>query len=145
MAKSHTAVLEYETKEAANAAVSGLSGILFGELKLSLQCVPQSMAALLLQPSNKPSQVQDSELPPVFEVPPTAALQLSNMVSEEDLRDEELYAELLEDVADECNSHGTVRSIVIPRPVDSATAGDYSVNDKHAGILLTLEIDIVIY
>ena len=42
------------------------------------------------------------------------------MTSPADLTDNDLYEELLEDVADECNTHGTVKSIVIPRGLDGA-------------------------
>ena len=37
------------------------------------------------------------------------------MVKLGDLQDDELYEELLEDVAEKCNTHGAVKSIVIPR------------------------------
>lgn len=129
-------VLEYETKQAADGAVSGLNGVSLGEIKLSLQCVPQSMAALLLQPSTKiAAPVDESKSPnPLLSLKPTAAIQLSNMVADEDLRDDELYAELVEDVADECNTHGTVRSIVIPRPVEASLVNsEYSSRDKSSG------------
>ena len=36
------------------------------------------------------------------------------------MRDDEIYEELQQDIADECNQHGTVRSIIIPRPVGDA-------------------------
>ena len=48
----------------------------------------------------------------------TAVLQ----VSAEDLRDDELFEDLQEDIAEECNSYGTVRSIVIPRPAQGESA-----------------------
>ena len=52
--------------------------------------------------------------------PLSSVIRLSNMCSRADLTDNELYDELLEDVADECNTHGTVKSIVIPRGLDGA-------------------------
>jgi len=45
------------------------------------------------------------------------------MVNPEDLKDDDNYEELLEDVAEECNNHGTVKSIVIPRGVEDASLG----------------------
>lgn len=136
VAKSQTAIIEYETSEASDAAVAGLSGIAFGELKLLLQRIPQSMANMLLQPSKSTEKHRQEKVSnPLLDMPPTSALQLSNMIAADDLRDDELYSELIEDVADECNTHGTVRSIVIPRPVDVATSSnDYSQDDKDAGI-----------
>lgn len=126
-------MFEYESTDAAIASVTGLNGISLGEFRLSLQRVPQAMVSMLLQPVvSKAPEAKN----PLVEMPPTAALQLCNMVAAEDLRDDELYLELMEDVADECNSHGTVRSIAIPRPMDSATnTGDYSVSDKSEGLL----------
>ena len=67
----------------------------------------------------------------------STVLRLVNMTTKEDLTDDKLYEvrqlhftffytcdfylshmsqELMEDVSEECNEHGTVRSIVIPRP-----------------------------
>jgi hypothetical protein len=44
------------------------------------------------------------------------------MTTAEDLADDELYLELQEDVAEECNNYGTVKSIVIPRvPIDGSS------------------------
>lgn len=134
VAKSQTAVIEYETSQAADAAVSGLGGIALGESKLALQRVPQSMAIMLLRPANAVKKESIMQKDPLLALKPTAALQLSNMVTSTDLIDDELYAEVMEDVADECNSHGTVRSIVIPRPNDRiASSNDYSCEDKDAG------------
>lgn len=41
-----------------------------------------------------------------------------NMVSPEELLDDEEYEEIVEDVRDECSKYGQVKSIEIPRPVD---------------------------
>lgn len=40
------------------------------------------------------------------------------MVTAEELRDEEEYEEILEDIKEECNKYGVVRSVEIPRPID---------------------------
>lgn len=50
--------------------------------------------------------------------PPTEVLCLLNMVTAEELRDEEEYEEILEDIKEECNKYGVVRSVEIPRPID---------------------------
>ena len=47
-------------------------------------------------------------------VAPTCVICFSNMVKLGDLQDDELYEELLEDVAEKCNTHGAVKSMVIP-------------------------------
>lgn len=79
--------------------------------KLSVQRVPQSSASLLLKPVTNIAPV----MPTTSAVLKSTVLKLSNMVASSDLEDDELYMELLEDVADECNKHGKVKQIVIPR------------------------------
>lgn len=43
---------------------------------------------------------------------------LLNMVTPEELRDDEEYEEIVDDIREECNRHGAVRSVEIPRPLD---------------------------
>lgn len=40
------------------------------------------------------------------------------MVTPEELRDEEEYEDILEDIREECNKYGIVRSLEIPRPIE---------------------------
>lgn len=141
-------MFEYENPAVTNVAIEGLNGMQLMGLRLSLMRVPQANVEMLLKPSAVPRfvpppvtqvvvPVPSVHVPPnpLLEMPPTNALQLSNMISPEDLRDDELYNELVEDVSDECNSHGTVRSIVIPRPSDAATiSGAFSASDIAAGL-----------
>ncbi|KAL1918440.1 uncharacterized protein VTP21DRAFT_3100 [Calcarisporiella thermophila] len=53
---------------------------------------------------------------PMGEVRPTTVLQLMNMVTPEELEDDEEYQEILEDVRDECLKFGQVTNVKIPRP-----------------------------
>lgn len=50
--------------------------------------------------------------------PATEVLCLLNMVTPDELRDEEEYEDILEDIKEECSKYGIVRSIEIPRPID---------------------------
>lgn len=50
--------------------------------------------------------------------PPTEVLCLLNMVTPDELRDEEEYEDILEDIKEECNKYGVVRSVEIPRPIE---------------------------
>lgn len=50
--------------------------------------------------------------------PPTEILCLLNMVTPDELKDEEEYEDILEDIKEECNKYGVVRSIEIPRPIE---------------------------
>ena len=102
-------MFEYENSELADVVVSGMNKLDIAGCKLSVQRIPQSSAALLLKPS--PSVATIDPLIPVK----SCVLQLSNMVSQADLDDNDLYQELLEDVTDECNRHGKVDHVVIPR------------------------------
>ncbi len=47
----------------------------------------------------------------------TEILCLLNMVTEDELQDDDEYEEILEDVKEECNKYGLVKSIEIPRPI----------------------------
>lgn len=40
------------------------------------------------------------------------------MVTPEELKDEEEYEDILEDIREECNKYGIVRSLEIPRPIE---------------------------
>lgn len=105
-----TAVVEYVDHEAAQVALIGIAKVeALG--KLTVQILQPHTAALLL----RPAKVAPPDADPLRDLQPTTVLRLSNMTTEEDLADDELYDELLEDVADECNKHGTVRSVFVPR------------------------------
>ncbi|XP_008552649.1 splicing factor U2AF 50 kDa subunit [Microplitis demolitor] len=49
---------------------------------------------------------------------PTEVLCLLNMVTTEDLMDENEYEDILEDIMEECNKYGVVKSLEIPRPIE---------------------------
>jgi splicing factor U2AF subunit len=52
---------------------------------------------------------------PLAAVVPTRVLSLLNMVTADDLNDDEAYEEIQEDIKEECTLHGTVKKVVIPR------------------------------
>lgn len=49
---------------------------------------------------------------------PTEVLCLMNMVTAEELVDEEEYEDILDDIKEECSKYGIVKSIEIPRPIE---------------------------
>lgn len=49
---------------------------------------------------------------------PTEVLCLMNMVTPEDLVDDEEYEDILLDIKEECTKYGVIRSIDIPRPIE---------------------------
>ena len=122
-------MFEYADTCVTEMALKGLNGLPLGDVKLSLQRVPAQMAQVLLQPVAKPTveptvSVKDSAAEPttstadasLLAVPPATVIRLGNLSTVSDLMDDELFEELQEDVADECNRHGTVRTVAIPRP-----------------------------
>ena len=49
---------------------------------------------------------------------PTEILCLMNMVTPDELVDDEEYEDIQEDIRQECSKYGRVRSLEIPRPID---------------------------
>ena len=68
-------------------------------------------------------------VPAASKMPSTRILQLSNMCTEEELKDDAEYADILEDVKDEMSKSGEVLSVKIPRPQDE------SVNKETIGLI----------
>lgn len=48
----------------------------------------------------------------------TEVLCLMNMVTAEELVDEEEFEDIIDDIREECSKYGSVRSIEIPRPIE---------------------------
>lgn len=98
--------------------------------RLTVQRIPESSASVLLKPtfgspdlsknieqlSSKYTE-NDNMFDSSYELSdkPTCVVFLSNMTSEEDLTDGQLYEELIEDISEECSNYATVKSVIIPR------------------------------
>ena len=100
-------------------AIAGLNGMQLGDKKLIVQraSVGAKNAAAL---ATAPVQLQVPGMQSVqLQGPgnPTEVLCLLNMVMPEELGDEEEYEDILEDIREECQKYGTVKSVEIPRPV----------------------------
>lgn len=100
------------------------------------QRVPASTAAVLLQPiaatapaaSAVPLSTSTSS-DPLINLKPTSVLRFLNMVTASDLDDDESFKDLKDDVSEECGAHGTVKSVIIPRPnVDCEGIGEIFVH-----------------
>ena len=113
-----SAAFEYEDSSVIDGAVSGLNGLPIIDNKLSVIKVPASTAQALLAPAPKAAvaNASDTTTELLKQMPKTRVLRMSNMVTEDDLKDDEEYEGLKEDILDECNNHGSVRSLVVPRP-----------------------------
>ncbi|KAJ8554649.1 hypothetical protein ON010_g9835 [Phytophthora cinnamomi] len=103
-----SALFEYEDDSVAAQAVEGLNGLSIGGILLSVQRQPPSGAADPVTPT-APINPEDQ---------PSAVLKMANMVSVDELRDDDEYADLAEDVEEECKRFGNVTGLEIPRPKD---------------------------
>ncbi|XP_064606448.1 splicing factor U2AF 50 kDa subunit-like [Liolophura sinensis] len=107
------AFCEYVDILVTDQACAGLNGMPLGDKKLIVQRA--SVGAKNAQ-NPVPLQVPGLNLSSGAG-PPTEVLCLMNMVTPEELEDEEEYEDIVEDVKEECNKYGVVRSLEIPRPV----------------------------
>merc|ERR1712071_147651 len=112
------AFCEYADVTVTDQAISGLNGMQLGDKKIIIQraSVGAKNAAAYAQ---MPVQIQV----PGFNLAagpgqPTEVLCLLNMVTPDELRDDEEYEEIVDDIRGECNRHGAVRSVEIPRPLE---------------------------
>jgi len=114
------AFCEYADTTITDQAIAGLNGMQLGDKKLIVQRASVGAKATTAMPL-APVQIQ---VPGITNAAVTAAagnptevLCLLNMVTPEELADEEEYEDILEDIREECSKFGAVRSIEIPRPV----------------------------
>ena len=65
-----------------------------------------------------PVQIQVPGFQPTNLGSPTEVLCLMNMVTTDELVDDEEYEDILMDIQDECSKYGLIKSIEIPRPIE---------------------------
>lgn len=142
LASKGYAFCEYLESTITDQAILGLNGFEIADKKLIVQRAsvgaksgplatttnltglnPAAAAALL-----PPVQIQVPGLPNITPSSTprvlTEVLCLMNMVEPNELRDDEEYQEILEDIEDECSKYGTVKSIEIPRPSKRSRNGE---------------------
>ncbi len=135
LAKDHTnpskhkgfAFFEYVDEKVTDKAVKALNGLEFGDKKLKVQraafgpkvgASKPKAAAQNAGPvgflNNVPSE---KRIPiPGFAMTPSRVVQFLNMLTPEDLIDNEEYEAIREDILNVCNTFGEVVDIKIPRP-----------------------------
>merc|ERR1712113_978932 len=91
---------QYEDASVTDSAINGLNGIKIGDRQLAVRRHTPSSSVI-----NNTETEQQSNV-----------LILSQMVTIKDLKDDQEYNEIVEDIRDECSKYGTVKSITIPRP-----------------------------
>ncbi|CAH1645423.1 unnamed protein product [Spodoptera littoralis] len=113
------AFAEYVDISMTDQAIAGLNGMQLGDKKLIVQRASiGAKNSTLAMTGAAPVQLQVAGLTLAGAGPPTEVLCLLNMVTPDELRDEEEYEDILEDIKEECNKYGCVRSIEIPRPIE---------------------------
>ncbi|CAH1711456.1 splicing factor U2AF 50 kDa subunit-like [Aphis gossypii] len=111
------AFCEYADVVMTDQAIAGLNGMQLGEKKLIVQRA--SIGAKNPGLGQVPVTIQVPGLTVVGTAgPPTEVLCLLNMVTPDELKDEEEYEDILEDIREECSKYGVVRSLEIPRPIE---------------------------
>lgn len=112
------AFCEYVDVSLTDQAIHGLNGMQLGDKKLVVQraSVGAKNANIMAQ---APVQIQVPGLQlQSGSGPSTEVLCLMNMVMPEELKDDDEYDDILEDIREECSRYGIVRSVEIPRPVE---------------------------
>ncbi len=117
------AFCEYMDPSVAEAAISGLNGLQLGEKTLSVRIATAANNAnqpllpftgsLLVHNNTPTTHGFDTS-----SVQPTRVLQLSNLVTHDDLLSDSEVADIREDVRLECADYGTVLRVLIPRVRD---------------------------
>ncbi|KFY65962.1 hypothetical protein V496_02250 [Pseudogymnoascus sp. VKM F-4515 (FW-2607)] len=109
------AFCEYADAAATDIAVEGLNGMELGDKHLKVQraSIGTTQTAGLEMGVNAMSMLAGTTTDGLDE---GRVLQLLNMVTAEELIDNEDYEEILEDVKEECEKYGKVMDIKIPRP-----------------------------
>ncbi|KAJ3093776.1 hypothetical protein HDU96_002031 [Phlyctochytrium bullatum] len=123
------AFAEYANPAITDIAAQGLNGMELGDKKLIVQ-----RASIGATKPAITAYAPAAVLPTTFlnlnaaNMEPTNILMLLNMVTPEELTDDNEYQDIMDDIKDECSKYGPIDSIYIPRP----NGGDESEN-PHVG------------
>uniref|UniRef100_A0A8D8Q9U5 Splicing factor U2AF subunit n=3 Tax=Cacopsylla melanoneura TaxID=428564 RepID=A0A8D8Q9U5_9HEMI len=111
------AFCEYADVVMTDQAIAGLNGMQLGDKKLIVQRA--SVGAKNAMGQQAPVPIQVPGMTQVGQAgPATEVLCLLNMVTPEELKEEDEYEDICEDIKEECNKYGIVRSLEIPRPIE---------------------------
>ncbi|KAG0366337.1 U2 small nuclear RNA auxiliary factor 2 [Gamsiella multidivaricata] len=120
------AFCEYLDPNLTDIACQGLNNMMLGEKKLVVQraSVGSSRNQNPAGGANAIALHPNLMLPGTgaTEVLPTTVLQLLNMVTAEELEDDQEYEDILDDIREECGKFGQVLEVKIPRPVAGQAA-----------------------
>ncbi|CAO3688166.1 unnamed protein product [Rhizopus stolonifer] len=111
------AFCEYEDPNVTDLACQGLHNMELGDRKLIVQRA--SVGAKHIPPDYMSGPILPANYVPVIgakEEDATRVLQLMNMITPEELEDEEEYQDIWEDIAEECAKFGNMVDMKIPKP-----------------------------
>jgi len=119
------AFFEYADASVTDVACQGLNGMELGDRYLVVQRAavgaknPDGTSMIPPDPSeiNIPKPIMPAQVADSSAATGSRILLMLNMVVAEDLMDDNDYADILEDVREECGSHGEIDDLRIPRPV----------------------------
>jgi len=120
------AFFKYEDPSVAEDAAEGLNGITIGLNLIICQLVSKGKSSggpggLLTYEQTAPTPASLGLSAPL---PPTKVLVLQNMVTRQELQDDQEYSDIVEDITVEMGKYGAVVSVFIPRPgKDAAIIG----------------------
>ncbi|CAF0864782.1 unnamed protein product [Rotaria sordida] len=109
------AFCEYGDPNVTDASIQGLNGMQLGDKKLIVQLASVGAKNMPGVPGMIGVQLPGMNL--LAATVSTEVLCLLNMVTEEELRDDEEFEDIMEDVREECSKYGFVKSLEIPRPI----------------------------
>jgi len=114
------AFCEFTDPGVTDVAVEGLNDMKIGEdhIRVKRASVGVQQVSGLEMGVNAMSMLAGTQSTDLFE---SRVLQLLNMVTAEDLMDNEEYEEIKEDIFDECSKLGAVIEVKIPRPAGTRT------------------------
>jgi len=119
------AFCEYMDPKVLPAACEGLNGLQLGDKTLTVrsanshqpsQGAAATGAAAFAQQMVQAGLAPDTVMAPAFSKPPTKVVVLKNITTVEELSDDQEYDEIVLDIKEECEKHGRIGSLKIPRP-----------------------------
>lgn len=112
------AFCEYADPNITDQACAGLNGMQLGDKKLIVQRASLGAKNISNAVSQMQVQIPGLDVSDLASAGvPTEVLCLLNMVTPEELEDEEEYDDIVDDVREECSKYGSVKSVEIPRPI----------------------------
>jgi len=110
---------EYADPSVTDGAIAGLNGIQIGSKTLTIRrAVPRGESAPTMPLAGLGMMGMNPMMMPMGmpQQPATRVLVMLNMVTPEELQNEEEYKEIFEDIELECKKYGEVLSVSLPRP-----------------------------